>query len=158
MKSEYTDAEYDQLSWHDNEIYGFEFRVGDPASGDWSSDLVFDIDFIVEWVRRADGMRFLISPATLVFHGVTDLVIDIRSGTTGNQVGLTLPSIAAIEREPVAEQKVFMDQAYYRWRVRLNGYPHGEFVFGAAGFTQALRRDPVLCEQQRLASWLRTSL
>lgn len=157
VKREFTHAEFDSLSWHDNEIYAFEFRVGDPDEGDWTSDLVFDIDYIAEWVQDGPNVRFLVAPATLVFHGVTDLRFDIDSGTEGNQVALVLPSIAAIEREPIGDQKIYLDRPYYRWSIRLNGTPNGEIHFGAVGFTQTLRRDPVRCEQQRLPRSQRNS-
>ena len=147
--------DFDQLSWHDNEIYSVEFRVGDPERGDWTSDLVLDIDYIVEWVRGPNGIQFSVAPATLIFHGATDLHMELASGTDGHQVSLTLPSIAAIERERVTDQKVFLDRPYYRWIIRLNGFPHGQIVFGAVGFTQKLRREPVLCDQPRLAPTLR---
>lgn len=158
MKQTFTEKDFDQLSWHDNEIYGFEFHIGDPEKDDWTSDLVLDIDHIAEWVRKGDTFEFLIAPATLVFHGVTDPRINIDSGTAGYQVAIPLPSIAEIEREPIAEQKVYLDRPYYRWRIRLNGTPDGEIVFGAYGFTQTLRREPVLCEQQRLDASLRGAL
>jgi len=158
LKQTFTHADFDQISWHDNEINGFEFRVGDPDKDDWTSDLLLDIDHIVEWVRKEDKFQFLIAPATLVFHGVTDLRVDIDSGQVGYQVALPLPSIAEIEREPIADQKVYLDRPYYRWYIRLNGTPDGEITFGAYGFTQTLRREPVLCQQQRLDRSLRGSL
>ena len=43
----FTEADFDGLSWHDNPIYGF-FIDNDVTQ--WKSDLVFDIDFIVEWL------------------------------------------------------------------------------------------------------------
>ena len=61
-----------------------------------------------------------------------------------------LPSIARIDRDPIQDQRVFLDRPYYRWCIRLNGTPDGEISFGAYGFTQTLRREPVLCDVQRL--------
>ena len=43
----FTEADFDGLSWHDNPIYGFSI---DNDINLWKSDLVFDIDFIVEWL------------------------------------------------------------------------------------------------------------
>jgi probable F420-dependent oxidoreductase len=155
LKREFTHADFADLSWHDNEIYGIEFRVGDAEKDDWTSDLALDIDYIVDWIRKGDAMQFSIAPATLVFHGVTDLRLEIDGGQVGQQVSLLLPSIAAIERERIVDQRVFLDRPYYRWCIRLNGSPNGELAFGAVGFTQTLRREPVLCEQQRLGRSLR---
>ena len=35
----YTQADFDQLSWHDNYIYGFHISIGDCEEGDWRNDL-----------------------------------------------------------------------------------------------------------------------
>ena len=155
MRRELTDRDFDELSWHDCEIRGVELRVGDPERGDWTSDLALDIDYIAEWVSRDDRVLFRMAPATLVFHGVTELRVELDGARAGPQVSLTLPSIAAIERERVAEQRIFLDRPYYRWRIRLNGIPDGEIAFGAVGFTQTLRARPVLCDQPHLARALR---
>ena len=70
--------DFDGLSWHDDTIYGLRFEAGDSFQGDWRAELVLDIDHIVEWVREGAGrVRFRVAPATLVFHGVTDLKISI---------------------------------------------------------------------------------
>lgn len=151
MPNTFTEADFDTLSWHDDEIHAFELRVGNPDRDAWTSDLVLDLDHIVEWVpQEGGGMRFRVAPATLVFHGATDLRIDVDCNTTGLQASLALPSIAAIEREPITDQRVYLDRSYYRWRIRLNGTPSGEIAFGAVGFTQTLRGEPVVSEQPRL--------
>lgn len=49
-----TEADFDRLSWHDCHIWGIELRAGDPNEADWTSDLAFDIDFIVEWICGVD--------------------------------------------------------------------------------------------------------
>ena len=41
----YTEADFDRLSWHDCHIWGVGLRVGEPDEGDWTSDLVLDLDF-----------------------------------------------------------------------------------------------------------------
>ena len=145
-----TTTDFDPYLWHDNHIYGLEFRVGDPEIGDWTCDLVLDIDHIVEWVRTPDGIRFLVAPATLTFHSVTDPRIDIDWGSSGYRVSHDLPSIDHIEREPVADQKVHLDRIYYAWRIVLNAPQGGEIGLGAVEFSQTLRQEPILCEQQRI--------
>jgi hypothetical protein len=61
-------------SWHDDALYGMRRDIGNVARGDWRSDLVLDIDHIVEWLCGADEQcRFRVAPATLTFHHVTDL-------------------------------------------------------------------------------------
>ena len=147
----YTDADFDQLSWHDCHLYGFDLRTGDPGANDWTSDLVLDIDFIVEWICAVGGgAQFRVAPATLVFHDVTDLRIHLDSGDSGFRAVLNPASIDRIDRDRVVEQKVCLGRPYYRWAIRFN-WPHGgEVVFGAVGFTQTLRAEPILSKSQHL--------
>lgn len=146
-----TDADFDILSWHDNLIYALRFDIGDAAQGDWRSDLVFDIDHIVEWVSGSDGtMRFRVAPATLTFHQVSDLRVAVDFGDSGgiNMIGEL--SIAVITREPLVLKDRPGAPLFYRWRIELNQPRGGDIVFGAGGFTQTPRADPVVLDQQRL--------
>ena len=148
----YTEADFDRLSWHDCHIWAVELRAGDPDDGDWTSDLALDLDFIVEWICGAGGGgQFRVAPATLVFHGVTDPKIDIDWGRSGFQVAMHPVSIGTLEREPIENQKVHLGRPYYSWRIRLNWPDSSEIAFGAVGFTQTLRAEPVLSERQHLS-------
>ncbi len=152
-----TDVDFDRLSWHDNAVYGVRFDVGDSSRGDWHSDLVIDIDHIVEWVCGvAGGARFRVAPATLTFHDVTDLRIAVDCGDSGCRTALNELSIGAVMREPVQDQKICLDRPYYRWRIELNLPQGGEITFGASGFTQTLRAEPVLLDDQKLSAAGRT--
>jgi hypothetical protein len=144
--------EFADLSWHDNALYGLRLDVGDPARGDWRSELVLDIDHIVEWLcGLGRQVRFRVAPATLTFHHVTDLRIAIDCGDSGGQVALYPLAIDAITRERLVEQKICFDRPYWRWRIALNSPQRGAITFGASGFTQNLRAEPVLLDQQQLA-------
>ena len=147
-----TEADFESLSWHDNNVYGFALRTGDPERGDWTCDFELDIDYIAEWVLDdPDGWRFRVAPATLAFHGITDLRIQVDWGSSGFAASPpNLASIDGIEREPIADQRVFLDRPYYRWRIALNSPRSGEIRFGAVGFTQTLRADPAPCAEQYL--------
>jgi len=48
-------------------------------------------------------------------------------------------------------QKVRLGRPYYSWRIRLNWPDSSEIAFGAVGFTQTLRAEPVLSERQHLS-------
>ena len=151
MNLQKVQAEFEATSWHDNTMYAIRFDVGDASQGDWRSELVLDIDHIVEWVCGVDGgAQFRVAPATLTFHDVTDLRIAVDFGDTGYQVSLNELSIDGIERALVEDQKICLDRPYYRWRIVLNLPRGGEIAFGASGFTQELRADPVLLSEQRL--------
>jgi hypothetical protein len=148
----YTDADFDRLSWHDCHIWAVELHAGDPDDKDWTSDLVLDIDFIMDWICAVDGGgQFRVSPATLVFLGVTDLKIDIDWGRSGFQAALHPASIDYVVRELIPDQRVYLDRPYYNWRIRLNWPDSSEIAFGAVGFTQSLRAEAILTEKQCLS-------
>ncbi len=147
----HTEADFDRLSWHDCHIWGLEIRAGDPSQGNWTSDLALDIDFIAEWICGVgEGARFRVAPATLVFHGVTDPKIDIDWGQSDFQVAVHPASIGNVERERILNQKVYLDRPCYNWKIRLNWPEGGEIAFGAGGFSQTLRAEPILTERQCL--------
>jgi hypothetical protein len=147
-----TDADFDDLSWHDCHVWGLSIGAGDPDRGDWTSDLSLDLDFIVEWICAVNQtFQFRVAPATLTFHGVTDLRIGVEWGDGGLQAAIHPISIDRIAREPVEQQKVFLDRPYYRWRIVSNWPAGGEIVFGAVGFTQRLRAEPALSARQHLS-------
>jgi hypothetical protein len=159
MQASQTEADFEGLSWHDCHIWRIDMQVGDPDEGDWTSDLVFGIDFIAEWLCGVDGkMRFKVAPATLAFHGVTDPKITINWGDSGLQVAIHPLSIGQIVREPVSPQKVYLDRPYYRWQMLLNWPAGGEIEFGAVGFTQTLLAEPIVCEKQHLSLMQRSRL
>jgi hypothetical protein len=146
-----THADFDRLSWHDDTIYGLRLDTADPDRGLWRSDLVLDIDHIVEWVCGIDKRpKFRVAPATLVFHDVTDLSLAIDWGDTGHRTALHEMAIDGIARAPVANQQICLDRAYYRWTIALNWPKGGAIAFGASGFTQTLRAAPVLLDEQQL--------
>jgi hypothetical protein len=156
---QFTDEDFDRLSWHDCHIWGFEFQVGDPDKQDWTSDLVLHIDFIVDWACGIDsGGRFQVAPAELTFHGVTDPSISIQWSDSGLQTAIYPVSIARIERQLVTEQKVYLDRPYYRWHIRLNCPQGGEITFGAVGFTQTLLAEPQPTSLQHLTPTQRSMI
>jgi hypothetical protein len=140
------------MSWHDCTIRGLELRVGDADEQDWTSDLVLDIDYIVEWICATDGgVQFRMAPATLVFHNATDLRVHLDWGASGYRTALQTASIDRLERVPIENQQVHLDRPYYAWRILLNWPRGGELTFGATHFTQTLRREPILSDQPHLS-------
>jgi len=118
---------------------------------EWRTNLVLDIDHIVEWIFGTDGStRFRVAPTTLVFHDVTNLriMLDFKEGDGARNINE--PSIAAITREQATKDETPAKQAYWTWRIALNLPKDGEIVFGATGYTQSLRAKPKLVEEPRL--------
>lgn len=151
MHAMWTAGDFERLSWHDNHLYAIGFSLGDVARGDWRSDLVLDIDHIVEWVCGSDRRpRFQVAPATLIFHHVTDLEIAIDWGDSGHRTALHPCAIDRIERARIANQKICLDRPYWRWRIVLAWPRDGEIAFGASDLTLDLRAEPVLQEEQQL--------
>ena len=153
----FTEADFNRLSWHDNPIYSLAI---DNDIGQWKSDLVLDIDYIVEWLCGVSGTaQFKIAAATLVFHHVTDLNVNVDWGDSGMQVAICAMVLDHIAREPLEKQRICLDRPYYRWNLRLNSpRPGGEIRFGASGFTQHLRQSPILCAEQQLSPEVRAKL
>ena len=67
------------------------------------------------------------------------------------QVAVAEMTLDHIARQQVEKQLICLDRPYYRWTLRLNSpRPGGEISFGASGFTQVLRQEPVVCDEQKL--------
>jgi hypothetical protein len=146
MATTYTEAEFDQLSWHDCHIWRLELRAGDPEQNDWTTDLILDLDFILEWLCQLDGTcQFRVTPATLAFHSVSDLKINIDWSMPEHRAWLHELSVDRIEREPLPDPK------FYQWTMRLNWPQAGIIAFTAAGFTQVLHSEGIVTDQQKLS-------
>ena len=159
MRETVSELDFDAMSWHDNIVYGLRFDIGDASQGDWRRDLIFDIDYIAEWVPSGEQggepggerpVRFRVAPATLTFHDVTDLRIAVDFGDSDCNMAINNLAIANVTRAVVDDRQRFPDQDYYRWRIELNLPQGGEIAFGARGFTQVLRAEPVLLDEQWL--------
>ncbi|HWB09502.1 MAG TPA: hypothetical protein VG826_09770 [Pirellulales bacterium] len=142
-----SDSDFNQISWHDCHIWGISFRVGEPSEGDWTSELLLDIDFICEWCCENEEGRFRVAPATLVFHGVASLAIAIRYAES--TLAYPLP-IAEISRLATNPHKPASSEQDYRWCISLASPSEGEITFTALGFKQALKAAPVLIDEQCL--------
>lgn len=141
----------DQPSWHDNLIYGLHLHGADPERGIWRSDLLLDIDHIVEWVRGTDGgMSFRVAPANLVFHDVRDLKIDVDFSGRDMRENLNELSIAQILVRPDPDPQQTTGSKFGHWRIELNLPQGSEITFYASGYTQTLRAPAQLVDQQRL--------
>lgn len=139
----WTDADFDSMSWHDNHVHGLELRDGEHGAG----ELVLDLDYILEWICIERGScSFRIVPACLTFHGVTDLRIALDYQARSAAMGPF--SLHAIEREPMFE-------GVWKWRLDVN-WPNGSIEFTARGFTQVATAPEVVKDEQSLTRAERT--
>ena len=137
----WTDADFADMSWHDNHVHGLQIRSGDYGAG----ELDLDLDYIVEWLCAADGScEFRLAPATLTFRDVTELRIEVDYQAIS--AGLVPFSIDGISREDGAVAA----EPLRKWTVNLN-WPRGSLAFRASGFTQRLRAPLRICAEQHLA-------
>lgn len=140
-----------EASFHDNLVYGLHLVPPEPDRDLWRSDLLLDIDHIVEWVCGADGgCRFLVAPATLAFHDVHDLRIDVDFGGGPYSASIVPLSIHDITRTQADHPSAAVPVAFYRWRIALNSPDGGSVTFGASGLTLDLRAEPALIDEQSL--------
>src|SRR5690348_4603932 len=68
-KSIWTDADFDTMGWHDNNIYRIRL----------TEDLELDLDYILQWNQPdLEGLPFTfwVAPATLVFKNIKNLRFD----------------------------------------------------------------------------------
>lgn len=148
----YTEADFDELSWHDCHVHGIELLSGDRDQKDWTSGVALDLDFIARWTCGADGAaRFEVAPATLTFHDVADLRIQIDWARSGYPVFMHTAAIDRVEREPVVDQRTHLGLPYYSWTLRFNWPEGGVIRCRAAGFSMHLRSAPIEVTTQELS-------
>ena len=140
-KSEWTNADFESLSWHDCHVHGFRLVEGEHGT----AEVTFDIDFIVEWLCHTDRrVEFRIAPANLTFHAVFGLRFELDYAAV--EAGMTAFSLSGIEREVVLYPN---GHSSFRWRLPIN-WPTGVITFQGPGFTQVLKREPILVDRQAL--------
>lgn len=132
MKRFWTDADFPNLSWHDNSVHAFRIIEGKDGAG----DLVLDIDHIVDWIESEKRYEFRVAPAELRFHGVTDL-----------RVTLDYPATSAA-LTPFMLDRIQVDQSNH-WTLKVN-WPVGEISFSSTGFSQRITGELVVSSAQSL--------
>lgn len=140
-KSEWTTVDFETLSWHDCHVHGFRLEQSEHGT----AEVEFDIDFITEWLCPSGRpCEFRVAPATLTFHAVFGLRLELDYAAVS--AGMTPFTIAGIEREDIHHPG---GPSSYRWRLPVN-WPSGIITFESPGFTQVLRRPPILIDRQGL--------
>ena len=135
-KTTWTEADFAAMDWHDNAVHAVALEPLPFEPG----RLLLDLDYIVEWVGAeapATALSFWVCPATLVFDPAWDLTSDIDLNGWSFQLFLD-----QIRRSGPDER------GNSQWT--LTG-DHFTIEVGAPGFTQYLRREPVLSRGPRLS-------
>ena len=146
MKSQiWTDAQFEEMSWHDNHVHGL--RIVETGKGE--GDLILDVDHIVEWLNcEGTGFNFRIVPVTLTFHGTMFLRLSLDYATP--TAAFSPFMIHEIERRSEQRDR-YVAQL---WKISIS-WPVGEIAFEARGFTQRGVGEPIHSEGQYLDPELR---
>lgn len=150
MKKIYKTSDFENVSWHDNFLHGISWKQELKSNID---ELILDIDYICEWIcEKGKNFTFKISPADLIFYDITDLKININWGDSNFQDSFEggVP-ILDITRELVKNPKVHLNKPYYKWTIKLDTLAKDSYIsFGSTGFTQTIRKEPILVDKQWL--------
>lgn len=110
-------------NWHDCPLYSLKF----------DDNLELDLDYIIKWELDSNNnsYKYLIAPAILVFYGVRNFQISVKSSILN---GFEINHIIKDSKKT--------------WKIDLQ---EGEIIFEADGFTQTLTKEPVWSENQYLS-------
>lgn len=139
-KPVWTEADFEQMGWHDVNIHALAFRA--EVFEFW-----LDVDYILSWVHSQGEeayFRFWVAPATLVFTNVHSLRFDIES----HDGGLSLQGIERSEPCPARNAEYLDKKIEWLWLFDCN---EGKIAFRSVGFSQFTRRRAVLLQAQQLS-------
>ena len=137
--SRWTDADFESLSWHDCTIHS----MGLDQDGEYQSDLVIDLDFLMEWLPSPEGaFSFRVAPALLRFHNVDKLVIHTL---LDYKQPMEISEVTRLRRDDPG-------YANFHWIIKLHTYPGrvNQIEFDATGFSQELTAQPIITNGQSL--------
>ena|SRR5690349_11593426 len=142
-KTLWTEADFDLMEWHDNPIHGITF--------DDNFQLLLDIDYIFEWVLTGNTYSFWISPCTLIFENVHELVFDVGPATPGFNIDVVTKTNPQTPRNSMHINR----DTEFDWTIDLQ---EGVISFKSVGFKQYVRRLPNLVKTQKLTLTQRDGL
>jgi hypothetical protein len=138
----WTDSEYEDMCWHDNNVYGIQIKEGEFGTG----TLVLELDYILEWLKPNETeFKFRIAPAQLSFIDVFDLKLELDYETP--TAAITPFCISEISRENIGVS----GSKYYKWTIGIN-WPDGAISFKASGFRQILTGAVIETDKQILTN------
>jgi hypothetical protein len=141
-KSLWTQDDFEQMGWHDSNIYGLTIQKSEDS---WTADLLLDIDYIFNWVHPvppAQSFTFWVAPCTLVFKECFDLKIDVAT----NLGCLDLLEIADLHLKSKTEQE--NNRFVYEWEIELQ---QGSINLTSCGLEMIVRQQPLHVEGQVLS-------
>lgn len=134
QKNVWTEVDFEQMNWHDNPIHAIAF-------GD--NEIKLDIDYIFEWVLKGKTYNFWISPCTLVFENIYDLVFDVGPSSSS----FTIDLIAKENPQKPKNSEHIKREIENDWTIEMQ---EGTMHFKSVGFKQYIRESPVLLPTQKI--------
>jgi hypothetical protein len=134
----WTEADFEQMSWHDARIHAIAFLPD-------SFEFVLDIDYILQWVQPAENetyFEFRVAPATLVFDNVHDLQIELEPFA-----GVEIQDIHREDPQKPKNAEYIGRDTEWRWVIEAQ---EGEISLRAVGYKQYFRSQPIFGSQQSL--------
>ncbi len=138
-------------TFHDDSIYAIRLISPEPDQKDWRSELVLDIDHILDWIRHDNGqISFRLVQANLCFANVSNLKVTFGYPDTSISP-LPIDRIACSDKAAVTRG----DYQEFDWEIALNDQLSGALTFRSAGHRLEKTGRPIECEQQQIPQHLR---
>jgi hypothetical protein len=137
--------DFDEMSWHDVHVHGFSLENFDDTTG--CSDLVLDIDYILEWLNEGAEFRFKVCRAELRFEKV--FALKVALDYAASSAGMSPFALSQIRREEITYHT---GARGFKWCLEIN-WPLGGLVeFESPSFKQSLVGEPRYQTGQWLSS------
>ena len=139
-KSIWTEADFDQMGWHDVHIHAIAFSTE-------THELFMDIDYMFAWVDPEapdPHYTFWMAPCTLIFANVHSFTADIEWG-----LGLEIAGVSRKEAGRPDNADYIKKDEEWEWEFECQ---EGTFSFHSVGYMQITRRAPIRAKSQSF-SW-----
>ena len=140
----WTDADFEQMGWHDAQIYAFAFLSE-------NFEFVLDIDYILRWVHPApdeECFKFWVAPATLVFENAYNIKFALE---TENGIGIETQDIHR-QNPKILEAGELAGTSEWHWVIEAQ---KGEISLDATGYKQYFRKNPIFGQSQVIETGVR---
>lgn len=135
-KTIWTESDFDVMGWHDSKIYSIQWN-------EENFELIFDIDYIFEWINDGDSFRFVVCPVTLTFENVWDLKIEVEP-----RGEIQINEISRMNPNRPKNAEFINKEMEWQWNIDLF---YGDITFKSVGYTHINRKEPVEQKSQSLS-------
>ncbi|HVU95666.1 MAG TPA: hypothetical protein VHE34_10600 [Puia sp.] len=129
----WTADDFEEMAWHDCVIHAISFKS--------DFKLLFDIDYIFEWVLVGKKYKFWIAPCTLIFENCYDVNFDLDMSTPG----LEIDCLTRKNPKKPSNAEYIEKQMEFDWFMDTQ---QGTISFTSVDFSLFVRRKPVYSSAQ----------